>query len=135
MLHRSFLIKSRTSSHHVSLTASSTVLSTVSSAFLAALIASTSKVLTRFNALLEYACTVSRAEAAFVCTASYALLATRTTDTDILATGQRACKAVCSLACCFAQWVLSRATSQVGDALLELERVGLVGGGDLVDLV
>lgn len=78
---------------------------------------------------------MSRAEAAFVCTASYALLATRTTDTDTLATGEWACKAICSLACCFAQRVLGCATGEVRDALLELEGVGLVGGGDLVDLV
>jgi len=78
---------------------------------------------------------VSRAEIAFVCTASYALLATRTTDTDTLATGEWARKAICSLACCFAQRVLGCATGEVRDALLELERVGLVGGRDLVDLV
>ena len=78
---------------------------------------------------------MSRADVAFVCIASYALLATRTTDTGTLATGEWAGKVVCSLACCLAQRVLGRATGEVGDALLELERVCLVGGWDLVDLV
>lgn len=76
-----------------------------------------------------------RAEVAFVCTASYALLATRTTVTDTLATGEWARKAICSLACCFAQRVLGCTTGEVRDALLELERIGLVGGRNLVDLV
>lgn len=124
-LHRPCLTKRQTSSHYVS--------SALTSAFLAA--RSPSKVFTRFNAPLEYACTVSRAELAFACMLSYTLLATRTTDTGTLATGERACKAVCSLACCFAQWVLGCATGEIGDALLELERVGLIGGGNLVDLI
>lgn len=78
---------------------------------------------------------MSRAEVAFICTASYALLATRTADIDTLATSERACKAICSLACCLAQRVLSCAAGEVRDTLLDLERIGLVGGRDLVDLV
>lgn len=107
----------------------------MSSAFLAVLSASTSNVFTRFNTLFEYACTVSRAEVTFVCTASYALLATRTTHTDTLATGERAREAICSLACCFAQRVLGCATGEVRDAFLELKRIGLIGSRDLIDLV
>ena len=49
MLDQSCLVKSRKFYHHVSLA----LLSTVSSAFLTVLSASTSKVLTRFNALFE----------------------------------------------------------------------------------
>ena len=93
------------------------------------------KVFTRSSAPLEYPCTTSRAEVALVCTVSYTLLAARTTDTGTLATCERASQAVCSLACCFAEWVLACAANEVADALLELKRVGLVGGGDLVDLV
>lgn len=127
MLHR--IVSSRLSSQNSSLAFPSTF----SSACLADL--RPSKVFTRFIAPLEYACTVSRAELAFACTLSYTLLATRTTDTGTLATGERACKAVCSLACCFAQWVLGCATGEIGYAFLKLERVCLVRGGDLVDLV
>lgn len=111
------------------------VSSTFSSAFTVPCFGIPLKVFTRSSAPFEYACIVSRAELALVCTVSYTLLAARTTDRDTLASCERACKAVCSLACCFAKWVLGCAAGKVADALLELERVGLVGGGDLVDLI
>lgn len=84
---------------------------------------------------MEYACAASRAELARVCKTSSMLLAARTTDTGMLATCERTCQAVSGLACCLAEWVLGRAASKVADALLQLKRVGLVGGRDLIDLV
>lgn len=93
------------------------------------------KVFTRSSVPAEYACTVSCAELAPVCIVFYTRLAARTANTSKLATCERACQAVCSLACCFAKWVLGRAASKVADSLLQLERIGLVGGRDLVDLV
>lgn len=66
---------------------------------------------------------------------SYTLLAARTTDTDTLATCERAGQAVCSLACCFTERVLGGTAGKIANALLELERVGLIRGRELVDLV
>lgn len=93
------------------------------------------RVLTLSSVPFEYPCTTSRAELVLVCTVFYTLLTARTTSIGTLATCERACQAVCSLACCFAEWVLACAANEVADALLELERVGLVGGWDLVNLV
>jgi hypothetical protein len=90
---------------------------------------------TRSSVPFEYVDTVFRMELVFDCKYSHRLLAARTTDTVTLATCERACQAICSLACYFAKWVLGRAASQVADAFLQLERVGLVRGGKLVDLI
>lgn len=89
------------------------------------------KVLTRASALFEYAWAASRFELALICKAFHP----RTTATGTLATCEGACQIVCSLACDFAKGVLGCAASNFAHALLQLERVGLVGGGDLVDLV
>lgn len=92
------------------------------------------RVLTRFSVQAEYACIASRAALTLVCIVIYTLLATCTIATGKLTTCERACQAICSLACCLAKWVLSCTASKVTDALLQLQRIGLVGRGNLVDL-